>query len=229
MSSALLTCLLAFGFGAVCMLLGFYLIVRGIGTADSESTIKLIGIEIRTSRVGPGVLFALFGLVLTIIAVQKLPSDSAPGQKTATGPAPPSSGAPASGAAPASAAGPAIPVADQPVDSSPPKPAEPDPQVARRQHEADYIRQALTRIAGGYCPDDLMTPALTYRCGQQLAIMQATLTQAGPIQGVSFAGVQQTPYGGADAFAVQYPGGPAVWKVMLSSDGRLDQLWYGAP
>lgn len=227
MSSALMTCLLAFGFGAVCMLLGFYLIVRGIGAADSESTIKLIGIEIRTSRVGPGVLFALFGLVLTIIAIQKLPSDANAGPKTAANPAP-ASASPASATAPAP-----IPVADQPAapSAAPPKPPEPepDPTLARRQHEADYIRQALTRISGGYCPDDLMTPALTFRCGQQLPMMQATLSQAGPIQGVSFAGVQQTPYGGVDAFAVQYSGGPAVWKVMLSADGRLDQLWYGAP
>ena len=56
--------LLVFGLGAVCMLLGFFLAVRGIGASESESAIKVIGIEIRASKVGPGVLFALFGLVL---------------------------------------------------------------------------------------------------------------------------------------------------------------------
>jgi hypothetical protein len=64
--------LLVFGLGAACMLLGFFLVVRGIGTSESESAIKVIGIEIRASKVGPGVLFALFGLVLVITAIVKL-------------------------------------------------------------------------------------------------------------------------------------------------------------
>ena len=67
------TFLLVFGLGAVCMLLGFFLVMRGVGAQDSESTIKLIGIEIRASRVGPGVLFALFGVVLIITAINKQP------------------------------------------------------------------------------------------------------------------------------------------------------------
>ncbi len=88
--------LLVFGLGAACMMLGFFLVVRGIGTSESESTIKVVGIEIRASKVGPGVLFALFGLVLVVIAILKLqgPSgrpiaaESPPAQVAADAPAP---------------------------------------------------------------------------------------------------------------------------------------------
>lgn len=74
---------MVFGLGAALMLLGFFLVVRGIGASESESAIKLIGIEIRASRVGPGVLFALFGLVLVITAIIKLSSGAAPAAATA--------------------------------------------------------------------------------------------------------------------------------------------------
>jgi hypothetical protein len=83
--------LLVFGLGAVCMLLGFFLVVRGIGTSDSESAIKVIGIEIKASKVGPGVLFALFGLVLVITAIakQQAPAPASPSAAKAPAPAPP--------------------------------------------------------------------------------------------------------------------------------------------
>lgn len=57
---------MTFALGALCILLGFYLVVRGIGTADGESRIKLFGFEVSAGRVGPGVLFAMFGLVLAM-------------------------------------------------------------------------------------------------------------------------------------------------------------------
>lgn len=102
--------LLVFGLGAVCMLLGFFLAVRGIGASESESAIKVIGIEIRASKVGPGVLFALFGLVLVITAIVKLQGPS--GASPAAAGAPPqaqaqaqaqTAGAPSAPGAPASA------------------------------------------------------------------------------------------------------------------------------
>src|SRR5688572_30419756 len=102
--------LLVFGLGAVCMLLGFFLAVRGIGASESESTIKVIGIEIRASKVGPGVLFALFGLVLVITAIVKLqgPSGASPATtgapqaaSVASAPGAPASAPVATGAAPA--------------------------------------------------------------------------------------------------------------------------------
>jgi hypothetical protein len=92
--------LLVFGLGAACMLLGFFLVVRGIGTSESESAIKVIGIEIRASKVGPGVLFALFGLVLVVLAIVKQQGPS--GAPTAA--APPPAQVAAAAAAPAPAA-----------------------------------------------------------------------------------------------------------------------------
>jgi uncharacterized protein YecT (DUF1311 family) len=118
-------------FGAVCMLLGFVLIARGIGGEESESTVKLIGIEIRTSRVGPGVVFALFGLVLTIVAVSRLPAAmptppitgvAASGTAASTQPSPqPASATPTStpAAAPAVAPAPSSEATTQPVSVQP--------------------------------------------------------------------------------------------------------------
>jgi len=239
MSSAMTTGLLAFGFGAICMLLGFFLIVRGIGASDSESTIKLIGIEIRTSRVGPGVLFSLFGLVLTIIAIQKLPSD-----QVAAAPQPVSSAAQSAASATPAAASTAeaakssAPAA--PATSAPPALA---PDVAntqqasnggqtdndRRQQEAGYVRQALTSVAGGACPSEIMEQSLFVACVQQLRFTQANLYQVGPIQSISYVGQLQTPFGVADTFAVQHVNAVVVWKVILSDSGKLQRLWYGTP
>lgn len=101
--------LLVFGLGAVCMLLGFFLAVRGIGASESESAIKVIGIEIRASKVGPGVLFALFGLVLVITAIVKLQGPS--GASPAAAGAPPQAQAQAAGVASAPRAPAPAPVA----------------------------------------------------------------------------------------------------------------------
>jgi hypothetical protein len=86
--------LMVFGLGAACILLGFFLVARNIGAADGESAVKVIGIEVRASKVGPGVLFALFGLVLVVTALVK----QGPSGSPATAPTPgPSAVASASG------------------------------------------------------------------------------------------------------------------------------------
>jgi len=102
--------LLAFGLGAACMLLGFFLVVRGIGTSESESAIKIIGLEIRASRVGPGVLFALFGLVLVVTAMVKLQAPAG-GPPAAAAPATQAVGAASTPEASASATGGVSPAA----------------------------------------------------------------------------------------------------------------------
>lgn len=78
---------LVIAFGALCMLLGFVLIARGVGGEASESSVKMIGIEIHASRVGPGVVFALFGLVLTLFAIGRLPANAGAPTPAAQSPA----------------------------------------------------------------------------------------------------------------------------------------------
>lgn len=82
--------LMVFGLGAACILLGFFLVARNVGAADGESAVKVIGIEIRASKVGPGVLFALFGLVLVVTALVKLQSPGGSPAPTVTASTPPS-------------------------------------------------------------------------------------------------------------------------------------------
>lgn len=95
--------LMVFGLGAACILLGFYLVARNIGASDGESAVKVIGIEIRASKVGPGVLFALFGLVLVVTALVKQEPNGAPSAAPSPLPADTSTGAK-----------PAVPQAPQP-------------------------------------------------------------------------------------------------------------------
>ena len=71
---------LVFGLGALCVLLGFVLVVRGVGGTEGEAKIKVLGLEFGAAKSGPGVIFALFGSVLVVVALVKQPaSPSEPG------------------------------------------------------------------------------------------------------------------------------------------------------
>lgn len=231
MSSALLTGLLAFGFGAVCMLLGFYLIVKGVGDANSESSVKVIGVEIRASKVGPGVVFALFGLVIAIFGLSKFPGD-APARSEVppvTGienkaeppvPQPADKGAAtpdnAVVARPTSAAGPSEPVEE---------PAAPEPRTSDRAREAELLRRALNEMATGRCPEELFEPVVMAACNPQIGVMAGMIASAGAIQRVEYA----TSLGGQDVFRVQHATGGVLWQVALSSDGKIIFMLYRGP
>ena len=70
--------------GGLCLLLGFFIIVRGIGVSESEGSFKFLGIELRTSKVGPGILFSMFGVFLIVIAIVQMPPPTPTPTPTAT-------------------------------------------------------------------------------------------------------------------------------------------------
>ena len=223
------TFLLVFGLGAVCMLLGFFLVMRGVGAQDSESTIKLIGIEIRASRVGPGVLFALFGVVLIITAINKQPSEGGPAKtaepartEVAQTPAAPPPAAAAAPAAPAAATDASATVPEPPVETaSAPMPA-PNLDAARREREARLIRQFIGELANnGYCNDQILGPAPLMDCRTNVYALQLRLAAVGPVQNISFVQSGPSPVGLADRFMVTYAQGANTWTGVMGSDGKF--------
>jgi hypothetical protein len=230
------TFLLVFGLGAVCMLLGFFLVLRGVGSSDSESSIKLIGIEVRASRVGPGVLFALFGVVLIVTALSKQPGGPTlqaeapkeqpkppaptPEPDTPANPPQPSGGNAASGAVTGAI--------DDAVDTEPVSTGGGPPAAARQAREAQLIGQFLAEASQGGCNPQLLGPVPLGSCQRAMPMMQAQLQQAGPVVNIQFMASVQTPYGVADRFVVTHSvGTTAIWSGILGNDGRF--LVLGSP
>jgi hypothetical protein len=230
------TFLLVFGLGALCMLLGFFLVVRGVGASDSESAIKLIGIEVRASRVGPGVLFAMFGVVLIVTALSKQPGPPGQAQAQSTPKPPPSTAVIASG--PPSAANPPVETAATgaatevvsqglPDDVEPVSTGQVSP-AARQQREANLIGQFLSDASQGGCNPQILGPVPLANCQRAMPMMQAQLLQHGPVMNVAYSNSVQTPYGVADRFVVTHSvGSQVVWSGILGPDGRF--LVLGSP
>jgi hypothetical protein len=217
-----------FALGAICMLLGFFTVVRGIGASDSEATIKMLGIEFHASKLGPGLVFSVLGLILVVVAVSvEKNSTDRPAATLASGPAPAPTPASASGtpsdqpAQAVSAAASAPPV--QPVDNAKP---------ASMSHEdvAALIQDTLSKIALGYCPPETLEPLPLNGCEQNVGMMRQAFVMAGPIRGVSYYGKMTTPAGEADQYVVIFQNsGPVIWKAAVSQNRKFSGLWTGPP
>jgi hypothetical protein len=220
-----------FALGAICMLLGFFTVVRGIGASDSEATVKMLGIEFHASKLGPGLVFSVLGLILVVVAVsvEKSPPDK-PAATLASGPAP--AGAPTqanatqsdqpSQAAPAAASIPPVQPA-QSIDNAKP---------ASMSHEdvADLIQDTLSKIALGYCPPESLEPLPLNGCEQNVAMMRQAFVMAGPIRSVSYYGKMTTPAGDADQYMVIFQNsGPVIWKAAVTQNRKFSGLWTGQP
>jgi hypothetical protein len=213
-----------FALGAICMLLGFFTVVRGIGASDSEATVKMLGVEFHASKLGPGLVFSVLGLILVVVAVsvEKSPADK-PAATLASGPAPaPVGGAPSDQpiqAAPAAASAPPV----QPVDNAKP---------ASMSHEdvAALIQETLSKIALGYCPPESLEPLTLNQCEQNAPMMRQAFAIAGPIRGVSYYGKMTTPMGEADQYVVIFQNnGPVIWKAAVTQNRKFSGLWTGPP
>ena len=220
----------AFAFGALCMILGFFVMVRGIGGENSGGTVKMLGVEISTSHVGQGILFALFGLVLIIFAISKFPAINedkadAKAAKAAATVAPP----PPLGAQPAPTADspPAQPVVKPPAKDVASSDTDAPPSKGLEEHnrEAGLVREVMLHASQGDCEEALLSPSLLMSCRN----MVQTFMSFGQVGAVSYEGTQQSPYGPADVFSVQYSRGVIEWKAIMGGDGKFQALWYGYP
>lgn len=219
----------AFALGAACMLLGFYSVVRGIGAGDSGTDVKMFGIEISASKLGPGLVFSFLGLILVLVAVFVQPKLEGGRAEMTAGGAPVAAPAAGPGVTPVTAETPAAPApaprAAEPVYA----PAAAQPAAMSRDQVADLVQDTLTKIASGYCPQANLEPLPLAQCNQALPVLQQTLLLAGPIRGVSYYGEITTPAGHADQYLVAFQNVSAIWKTQPTDNRKLASLWTGPP
>ena len=218
-----------FALGAICMLLGFFTVVRGIGASDSEATVKMLGVEFHASKLGPGLVFSVLGLILVVVAVSvEKGGGEKPAATLASGPAPAAAPTPANATPsdqPTQAVAPAaasVPPA-QPIDNAKP---------AGMSHEdvGVLIQDTLSKIALGYCPAENLEPLTLSQCQQNAALMQQAFALAGPIRGVSYYGKAATPMGEVDQYIVNFQNsGPVIWKAAVTQNRKFAGLWTGPP
>ena len=224
-----------FALGAICMLLGFFTVVRGIGASDSEATVKMLGVEFHASKLGPGLVFSVLGLILVVVAVSvEKGGGEKPAATLASGPAPAPAAAPTSGPTSANAT-----PSDQPTQAAAPTaasvpPAQPvdNAKPAGMSHEdvGVLIQDTLSKIALGYCPAENLEPLPLNGCQQNLAIMQQAFVLAGPIRGVTYFGKAATPMGEVDQYVVNFQNsGPVIWKAAVTPNRKFAGLWTGPP
>jgi hypothetical protein len=227
----------AFALGALCMLLGFFTVAKGIGAGDSQTTIKMFGIEFRAERLGPGLVFSLLGLILVLVAVFVQPKLNgqapaavagavvAPAAANVAGAAPAAS--PSQASAPASQA-PSAPLAAPAATAPAAAPAGPRPMT--HEEVAALIQDTLTRMAQGECPAANLEPIPLVECSQSMASgIQQRLVIAGPIRSVTYFGPTMTPVGQVDQYLVVHQNAPLLWKAAVSENRKLTRLWNGPP
>jgi hypothetical protein len=218
-----------FALGAICMLLGFFTVVRGIGASDSEATIKMLGIEFHASKLGPGLVFSVLGLILVVVAVSvEKGSADKPAATLASGPAPASAAPVPANGTPSDQQRQAAPA---PASVSPAQPVN-NAKPAGMSHEdiAALIQDTLSKITLGYCPPESLEPLPLNGCQQNLAIMSQAFMLAGPIRGVSYYGKVTTPMGEVDQYVVVFQNsGPVIWKAAVTPNRKFAGLWTGPP
>ncbi len=223
-----------FVLGAACMLLGFIVILKGVGASDSETTLKMFTIEFRASRLGPGLVFAILGLILVIVAAESgLSTQARPNAATLPQTQPVAQTPAQTQPQPQPPAQTNTPPAAQPEPAAAqPAPPPVQPAVAQEpSHEqvASLIRDTLNKISQGYCPAENLQIQVMGSCFQSLAQMRIVFAAAGPIQAVNYIAPTQTQLGEVDQYVVQFANGPMVWKSRMGPDGKFALLWTGAP
>lgn len=226
----------AFGLGALCMLLGFFTVVRGIGAADSATTVKMFGIEFSASKLGPGLVFSVLGLILVVVAVslQAKPASNtvveAPAATAQTNTAPAAAAVPAA-APPSLASNPRSTPSGAATASQIINQLGDNPQAQGVSHEdaAELLQATLLSISQGVCPADALEPLPYTQCMQSGALLRQQLIQAGPIRNVSYNGKYATQAGPVDQFMVTFQNGQVLWKAAVTSNRKFAALWYGPP
>lgn len=85
---------------------------------------------------------------------------------------------------------------------------------------------ALTSVAGGKCPEDLMGPVLLDTCEQQLEVMKARLRSLGAIKRAEYKGIETLQNGmECEAYKVFFENGTMIWLAAAGSNGKLVALW----
>jgi len=93
------------------------------------------------------------------------------------------------------------------------------------QHRAKVI-ETLKAVAGGSCPENLMSPLLLDQCEQQLPRMQEALRRLGTIKDAQFRGVEPLQGGiEAEVYRVIFENGQMTWLAATGPNGKLNVLY----
>ena len=100
------------------------------------------------------------------------------------------------------------------------------PAMAQEEVAKEKMIAALQSVAGGTCPEKLMSPLLLEQCEQQLGLMQQALTRMGSIQEARYRGIEPLPTGAqAEVYRVVFSRGTMIWMAALGPSGKLSVLW----
>src|SRR4051794_5878312 len=75
------------------------------------------------------------------------------------------------------------------------------------------LKQVLSANSQGQCPSSLMAAMLLAVCEQQISNIEARLSQLGAITSVKFVGIQQTQFGPAEVYTVNFQNGTMNWMI----------------
>ena len=87
------------------------------------------------------------------------------------------------------------------------------------------LRRDIEELRLGQPKYELMSSGLANVTRQQLPQLQATITQLGPVQSVTFKGVGP---GGADIYDVKFENGATEWRIMMQSDVKVASVGFRA-
>jgi phosphoribosylaminoimidazole-succinocarboxamide synthase len=85
------------------------------------------------------------------------------------------------------------------------------------------LRRDIEELRIGQPKYELMSSGLANVTRQQLPQLQATVTQLGTVQSVTFKGVGP---GGADIYDVKFEHGSTEWRIMMESDLKVASVGF---
>ena len=87
------------------------------------------------------------------------------------------------------------------------------------------LRRSKEELRLGQPKYEPMTPGLADLTRQQLPQLKAAIVRFGAVESVTFKGAGPA---GADMYEVKFEHGPAEWRIMLASDGKVANLGFRA-
>ena len=99
---------------------------------------------------------------------------------------------------------------------------------ADTQKTADKVRKVIDASLKGEC-SDLLSTMIKSACQAQLANSTPIYQKLGPLQDVSYKGVENTPNGQAMVFEASHQNGHMLWAVIEAPDGKLSTFWSPGP
>lgn len=100
--------------------------------------------------------------------------------------------------------------------------------TADTQQTADKVRKVIEASLQGEC-SNLLSTMIKSACQAQLPQSTPIYQKLGPLQDVTYQGVENTPNGQAMVFQASHQNGHMLWAVIEAPDGKLSTFWSPGP